>query len=66
MESVFTIDVEDWFHILDLPSTLPLGRWDDPLSHVEADLVKLLDILAEPPTRSSGGSLSPSWPRAGR
>jgi polysaccharide deacetylase family protein (PEP-CTERM system associated) len=47
MESVLTIDVEDWFHILDLPSTPPLGRWDDLPSHVEADFGKLLDILAE-------------------
>ena len=25
--SVFSVDVEEWFHILDVPSTPPLEQW---------------------------------------
>ncbi len=25
--SVFSVDVEEWFHILDVPSTPPLAQW---------------------------------------
>ncbi len=44
-ESIFTVDVEDWFHILDLPSTMDISQWDAMPSHVEADYRKLLDIF---------------------
>jgi polysaccharide deacetylase family protein (PEP-CTERM system associated) len=45
--SIFTIDVEDWFHILDLPSSADLSRWDDLPSHVVDDCRRLLDIFDE-------------------
>ena len=44
---IFTIDVEDWFHILDLPSTPPLSEWDRLPSHVERNFLRLLDLLSE-------------------
>lgn len=47
MKCIFTIDVEDWFHILDLPSTPDIGEWDSLPSRVEINFVRLLDILAE-------------------
>lgn len=42
---VFSVDVEDWFHILDLPSTPNLNRWDSLPSRVEANFLRLLDIF---------------------
>jgi polysaccharide deacetylase family protein (PEP-CTERM system associated) len=44
-ESVFSIDVEDWFHILDVPSTPPLSAWDDLPSRVGPNFLRLLDML---------------------
>lgn len=44
---VFTIDVEDWFHILDIPSAPPLVHWDRLPSRVEHNFLRLLDIVAE-------------------
>jgi polysaccharide deacetylase family protein (PEP-CTERM system associated) len=44
---VFSIDVEDWFHILDIPSTPPLADWDYLPSRVEHNFLRLLDLAAE-------------------
>jgi polysaccharide deacetylase family protein (PEP-CTERM system associated) len=46
-ESIFTVDVEDWFHILDVPSTPALSAWDGLPSHVERNFYQLLDLFAE-------------------
>jgi polysaccharide deacetylase family protein (PEP-CTERM system associated) len=43
---VFTIDIEDWFHILELTSTPDIGEWDRLESRVERNLTILLDLLA--------------------
>lgn len=51
MKCIFSIDVEDWFHILDLPSTPHLSQWDLLPSRVEHNFLKLLDILGEKKTR---------------
>jgi polysaccharide deacetylase family protein (PEP-CTERM system associated) len=45
--SIFSVDVEDWFHILDLPSTPPISEWAGLPSHVEKNFGKLLDIFSE-------------------
>lgn len=45
--SVLSVDVEDWFHILDVPSTPPLHRWDELPSRVEANFLRLLDMFEE-------------------
>lgn len=47
MKCIFSIDVEDWFHILDLPATPTIARWDSLPSRVESNFVKLLTILDE-------------------
>jgi polysaccharide deacetylase family protein (PEP-CTERM system associated) len=47
MKCIFSIDVEDWFHILDLPSTPELGKWESFPSHVENNFINLLDIFEE-------------------
>ena len=46
-KSVFTVDVEDWFHILDLPSTPDLEQWRQLPSLVESNFRRLLDLFAE-------------------
>jgi polysaccharide deacetylase family protein (PEP-CTERM system associated) len=53
MRCVFTIDVEDWFHILDLSSTPNISEWDALPSHLERNFLRLLDILSETNTRAT-------------
>jgi polysaccharide deacetylase family protein (PEP-CTERM system associated) len=45
--SIFSIDVEDWYHILDVPSAPDISRWDELPVRVEANFRRLLDIMAE-------------------
>jgi polysaccharide deacetylase family protein (PEP-CTERM system associated) len=47
MKSVFTIDVEDWFHILDIDSSPSMAEWDFMPSRVETNFLRLLDLLSE-------------------
>jgi polysaccharide deacetylase family protein (PEP-CTERM system associated) len=46
-KSVLTVDVEDWFHILDLPSAPGPSEWDRLPSRVEVNFRRLLDIFEE-------------------
>jgi polysaccharide deacetylase family protein (PEP-CTERM system associated) len=43
---VFTIDVEDWFHILEATGTPDIAAWDLLESRLERNLKVLLDLLA--------------------
>jgi len=43
---VFTIDVEDWFHILEVTGTPDLASWDSHPSRLEANFRVLLELLA--------------------
>ena len=45
MKCIFTVDVEDWFHILDLPSTPGVADWNTLESHVEKNFNRLLEIF---------------------
>ncbi|MGA7622941.1 MAG: XrtA system polysaccharide deacetylase [Candidatus Acidiferrales bacterium] len=47
MKCIFSIDVEDWFHLLDLPSTPHISKWGSLPSRVETNFLRLLDILDE-------------------
>ena len=47
MECIFSVDVEDWFHTLDLPSTPDFSRWDFLPSRVENNFRRLLEIFSE-------------------
>jgi len=47
MKCIFSIDVEDWYHILDLPATPEIAQWDSLPSRVESNFAKLLAILEE-------------------
>lgn len=48
---IFTVDVEDWFHILDLPTAPQLDAWDGLPSVVEAAFMELLDLFERADTR---------------
>ena len=41
------MDVEDWFHILDVPGAPDLSKWGTLPSRVEANFLRLLDLFSE-------------------
>ncbi len=45
MKNVLTVDVEDWFHLLELSTTPDFAAWDGLDSRVEANLHTLLDLF---------------------
>lgn len=47
MKNIMTIDVEDWFHILDVKSAPTKEEWNKQPSLVEKNFIKLLDIFEE-------------------
>jgi polysaccharide deacetylase family protein (PEP-CTERM system associated) len=47
MKSIFSVDVEDWFHILDVPSAPKIDEWNALPSCVERNFRRLLDIFRE-------------------
>jgi polysaccharide deacetylase family protein (PEP-CTERM system associated) len=47
MKCVFSVDVEDWFHILDLPFTPDITAWDSLPSRVERNFLRLLEIFEQ-------------------
>jgi polysaccharide deacetylase family protein (PEP-CTERM system associated) len=51
--SIFSIDVEDWYHILDVPSAPALSQWDALPAHVEKNFRRMLDILGETGARAT-------------
>lgn len=51
--SIFSVDVEDWFHILDVPSTPPLSTWDALPSRVETNFLRLLDLFDQTGTKTT-------------
>jgi len=44
---IFSVDVEDWFHILDVPTAPDISTWSVLPSRVEANFQRLLDIFSE-------------------
>ena len=51
MKSIFSVDVEDWFHILDSPSAPDISEWNSLPSCVERNFTKLLDLFSEKDVR---------------
>jgi polysaccharide deacetylase family protein (PEP-CTERM system associated) len=45
--SVLSVDVEDWFHILDVPGAPGILEWEGLPSRVEKGTMRLLDIFSE-------------------
>lgn len=46
-QCIFSVDVEDWFHILDVPGAPEFIRWPELPSRVEANFHQLLDLFSE-------------------
>lgn len=44
---IFSVDVEDWFHILDVPGAPDMGCWSSLPSRVEANFHRLLNLFDE-------------------
>ena len=44
---IFSVDVEDWFHLLELSTAPDLSQWNSQLSLVERNFGRLLDIFDE-------------------
>jgi len=53
MINVFTIDVEDWFHILGSPATPTIEQWPYLQSRIERNLEWLLELLDEKGVRAT-------------
>jgi len=47
MKSIMSVDVEDWFHILEAASAPDISQWDSLPSLVERNFHKLLDLFSE-------------------
>lgn len=45
MRTIFSIDVEEWFHLLDTNAFEDISKWDSYPSRVEETFVELLNIL---------------------
>jgi len=48
-----TIDVEDWFHILDTPAVPDISKWDSFESRVAQNMNRILDLFAEQGVRAT-------------
>ena len=44
--NVLTFDIEEWFHILDNRSTQSCSDWEEFESRIEANMPRLLELLA--------------------
>src|SRR5205085_10617752 len=45
--NILTIDLEDWFHIIDIPSASNRETWDNFESRVEVNSDRILEALEE-------------------
>ncbi len=46
-QCIFSVDVEDWFHILDLRTTPDIASWSILPSRVERNFLRLLDLFSD-------------------
>jgi polysaccharide deacetylase family protein (PEP-CTERM system associated) len=53
MKGIISVDVEDWFHILDVPSTPAQDRWGALPSRVESNFFRLLELFDEVGVKST-------------
>lgn len=52
-QNVISIDVEDWFHILDSPVAPIIDEWGSLEARAQTNLTVLLDVLAETNTKAT-------------
>lgn len=53
MNAIFSVDVEDWFHILDVPAAPGLLEWDFLPSRVETNFLRMLDLFEHQQVRAT-------------
>ena len=53
VENVLTIDIEDWFHILDIGSTPSIVEWSKLESKVTKNTQVILDLLNKHDTKGT-------------
>jgi len=53
MANIMSVDVEDWFHLLELSSTPAIGDWDNMESRVERNFYHLLDEFDRTDTKAT-------------
>jgi polysaccharide deacetylase family protein (PEP-CTERM system associated) len=46
-QCIFSVDVEDWFHLLDVPTAPEITSWASLPSRVEANFNRLLNLFSE-------------------
>jgi polysaccharide deacetylase family protein (PEP-CTERM system associated) len=51
--AIFSVDVEDWFHVIAVPGTSEVSDWDAYPSRVARNFSRLLDLLAEHDVRGT-------------
>lgn len=51
-KSIFSVDVEDWFHILDVQAP-DISEWSALPSRVERNFMRLLDLMSDSDARST-------------
>jgi polysaccharide deacetylase family protein (PEP-CTERM system associated) len=45
--NILTLDLEDWFHLIDIPAAATVNSWDSFESRVEANTDRILQLLDE-------------------
>ena len=53
MNNIFSIDVEDYYHVVDEETDVPISQWDSLPNRVEANLYKIFDILDKHNSKST-------------
>jgi len=53
MKCMFSVDVEDWFHILGATSAPPISEWSSLPQGVRKNFMKILDILSRKQVRAT-------------
>ena len=53
MKCMFSVDVEDWFHILGAASAPPISEWSSLPQGVRKNFMKILDILSRKQVRAT-------------
>ncbi len=51
--NILTVDVEDWFHILENPSVPHINKWDNLETRIEKNLNKLLELFSSHGVRAT-------------
>ena len=61
MANIATIDLEDWFHLLDHKSTENITDWRNFEKRIEIGLNKILDLFFKHKSILKGRSSSNNW-----